>query len=216
MSCGERRICAFPSESAQRRSKPSERVDVGEIGPPRVAFGLDSGDKRPIDVKSGIIPSNAYFGLRSVGARDEIGHFGIVCEGLESMGETRGDVEYGVVGVSEFKALPASVGRGGATKVDDYVKHGAANTTHHFDLGMRRSLKVHSAERALEARTGGVVLNEPGLQSPFCERLFTERSHEETAFVTLRIQFDQAGIGEGGWLDLHPKAFARNFGSARP
>lgn len=159
---------------------------------------------RPRDGQLAVMGVHADVLGRIVRPIDAVTHIGFGCQRLESVQESRRDVEMPKSVVVEHKRLIHTESRRTSSDIDDDVVHSTPRAPDEFGFAAAGAA-VHAAQDSL-SRTRLGVLQEarryPRAQI-FVEDLGIESPGEESAIVAVRLVDEQQDVGELRLLDPH-------------
>jgi len=138
-----------------------------------------------------IIPAESPGEIGVIGIRHEVVELALVGETLEPVGEPTGNIELKRSIFGEFEGGPPSVGGGPGTDIDDDIPDSAPGASDEFDLGMRISLPVETAQDAAAKGSGGVGLGPMGIEAVIGEFRSAPGSSEPTTVIVPGFKTDE-------------------------
>ena len=130
-----------------------------------IAFGNFRDAQGPIDPEPWIRDIECAFRSLRIILRMQVKQFGILFQGLESMGETFRDAIGIPIFGREFHAMPGKKGGRIRTEIHGHVEGPAAQAHHDLGLRMGRELEMQSSYRAFFPRDGMIDLRQRFLQT---------------------------------------------------
>ena len=145
--------------------------------------------------KSGVVETNGDVLRGIMGSVDAIGDIRDVCESLESVGASVGDVQRHLPVPLEFEALPVPIGGRVWPQVDDDVVDRPVGASHQLCLPGATS-DVKTPHHTLDGPRDAVLSERVRIYSRVAGNLGIEGSAEEPSFVHDRCGFEQERPGD--------------------
>lgn len=159
--------------------------------------------QRPLDRKSGIIPSCATERLRVVGRRNGIKHLRGILQRLKAVGAAFWDKKPDPILLGELDAFPFSKSGRPRPQIESHIKERAPRAAHQLGLLMRCLLEMHATKGATMLVERGIALRKTSRKAVGSKFLLTPSACKPPAIILMTLGLDDPDPGDAGGNKLH-------------